>query len=171
MSPTISLPLAAIAFVSTLGERTYVFHHENVLGTSLQLRVAAGTSAAATRAEARALSEIDRQAKILSGYDRESEFSRWMKTRDVAVPVSSDLFEVLSRFDRYRAVTGGALDAAAEAVTQAWKSAAEAQRVPSPLEIEAAVAAVRNRHWALDPVRHTATHTSDTALILNSFTK
>src|SRR5215467_13329335 len=91
-------------------DRPFVFHHENVLGTSLELKIAADTRAGAQRAESAALREIDRLAKVLSGYDSSSEFSRWMKTRGTAVPISADLYEVLDRFDRYRKLTGGALD-------------------------------------------------------------
>ena len=171
MTQTISLPLAAIVMASSLGEGQFVFHREDVLGTSLEVKVIADTQATAKTAEARVLAEIDRESKILSGYDRNSEFSRWMRTRGERVPVSGDLFEVLSRFDRYRALTSGALDAAAEAVTQVWKSAAAARRLPAQAEIDAAVAAARGPNWSLDPVRHTATHLSATPLILNSFTK
>jgi thiamine biosynthesis lipoprotein ApbE len=137
----------------------------------MELKVVAGTSGAANRAEAAALAEIDREAKILSGYDPASEFSRWMGTRGEKTPISTDLFEVLSRFERYRVLTGGALDPAAEAVTRVWKSAAAAQRVPEQPEIDAAVQAARGPNWSLDAMRHTATHTSSTPLILNSFTK
>jgi thiamine biosynthesis lipoprotein ApbE len=171
MTQTISLPVATIFIAASLGEGQFVFHHENVLGTSLELKVAAITLPAAKKAETRVLEEIDREAKILSGYDPDSEFSRWMKTRGENVPVSEDLSEVLSRFDRYRALTNGALDPAAEVVTGVWKSAAAAQQAPSEAEIDAAVAAAKGPHWSLDPVRHTAAHISDTPLILNSFTK
>jgi thiamine biosynthesis lipoprotein len=171
MTQTISLPLAAIVMASSLGEGQFVFHRENVLGTSLELKIIANTHSNAQKAEAHTLAEIDRESKILSGYDPDSEFSRWMKTRGEGVPVSAELFEVLSRFDRYRTLTGGALDAAAEAVTQVWKSAAASCRLPAPAEIDTAVAAARGPNWSLDPARHTATHLSGTPLILNSFTK
>src|SRR5215471_638252 len=171
MTQTISLPLATIVLASSLGEGAFVFHHENVLGTSLELKIAATTYSAASKAEAQVLAEIDREAKVLSGYDPTSEFSQWTKTRGESVPVSEDLYEVLSRFDRYRALTGGALDAAAETVTQLWKAAAAAHRLPTQTEIDAAVAAARGQHWSLDPMRHMATHTNTAPLILNSFTK
>jgi thiamine biosynthesis lipoprotein ApbE len=152
-------------------ESQFVFHRENVLGTSLEFRVTAATRTIAAKAEARAAAEIERESKVLSGYDPGSEFSRWMKTRGEEVAVSGDLFEVLSRFDRYRALTGGALDAAAEAVSEVWKAAASAHRLPAREEIEGAVAAVKGPNWRLDPARHTATHLTGTPLILNSFTK
>ena len=171
MTQTVSLAFVTTAIAASLGEGWFAFHHESVLGTSLELKVVARTQAAAGRAEAAVLAEIDRQAKIVSGYDPESEFSRWFETRDEAVPVSGELFEVLSRFDRYRALTRGALDPAAEVVTRVWKAAAAAHRLPGQTEIEVAAAAARGPHWSLDPVRHTATHISGTPLILNSFTK
>src|SRR6185369_9699525 len=143
MTQTISLPLAAIVMASSLGEGQFVFHRESVLGTSLELKVVADTYVNAQTAEARVLAKIERESKILSGYDAGSEFSCWVKTRDEAVAVSDDLFEVLSRFDRYRALTGGALDASAEAVTRVWKAAAAARRLPARTEIDGAVAAAR----------------------------
>jgi len=166
----ISLLVAAFVIAST-GQRQYIFNHENVLGTSLELKVYAATPAEAGSAEAAVLGEIDRQAKIHSGYDPGSEFSCWRKTRDEPVAVSADLFEVLRRFDRYRALTNGALNPAAEGVVQVWKSAAAANRIPSQAEIRAAVKAAQGLHWWLDPIRHTATHKSATPLILNSFSK
>ncbi len=175
MTQIISLPLAAMVMGSLLcagqGGGQFVFHREGVLGTSLELRVTANTHVTAGKAEARALAEIERESKVLSGYDSGSEFSRWMKTRGASVPVSDDLFEVLSRFDRYRALTRGAMDASAEAVSQVWKSAAADHRLPARAEIDAAIAAARRPNWSLDRTQHTATHLSATPLILNSFTK
>ena len=175
MTQIISLPLAAMVTGSLLcagqGGGQFVFHREGVLGTSLEFRVTANTHVIAGKAEARVLAEIERESKVLSGYDSSSEFSRWMKTRGASVPVSDDLFEVLSRFDRYRALTGGAMDASAEAVSQMWKSAAAEHRLPARAEVDAAIAAARGPNWSLDRTRRTATHLSGTPLILNSFTK
>jgi len=147
------------------------FQRENVLGTSFELKVLASSAAAASRAETVALGEIVRENAILSSWTPESEFSRWFRTRGQAVPVSPELFEVLSTFDTWRARTNGALDAAAEVVTRAWSAAAHQGRTPTAGELAGAVASVRQTHWRLDPVAHTATHLSDTPLALNSFVK
>ena len=152
-------------------ERSYVFHYENVLGTSLELKVGAASAAVAGRAEQAALNEIERQAKILSAWDRTSEFSRWQRTRGEAVVVSGELLEVLTLFDRWRERTGGALDASAEAVTRVWKQAESRHTLPSDADLAAAVEAVRQKHWQLDPAKHTATHLDPTPLALNSFAK
>ena len=92
----------------------HVFRHEHVLGTSLELRFVSATPTDAARAEEAALKEIDRLAGVLSGYDKDSEVSRWAATRGEARTVSPDLFRVLSLFDTWRDRTHGAVDAAAE---------------------------------------------------------
>src|SRR5580700_3456262 len=94
-------------------DRFFNFSYDNVLGTSLDLKVAAPSAAQAQKAEAAVLHEIDREAKILSSWDADSEFSRWSRTHNRAVPVSSELFDVLAMYDQWRVRTGGALDASA----------------------------------------------------------
>ena len=167
---TLAVSLAAGVFPSgTPAKAPFEFHHENVMGTSLTLKINADSSADADRAEAAALNEIDRLSKILSTYDPSSEFSRWMRTRDRAVPVSAELHEVLSLFDTWRMRSNGALDASAAMIAKVWETAAKCGTTPTREELAAAVAKVREAHWTLG--EQTATHTSDAALALNSFTK
>jgi len=152
-------------------EQIYSFHYENVLGTSLELKVGASSPAQAQKAETAALKEIDRQAKILSSWDPGSEFSRWAATHGRPVEVSEDLFQILGMYDQWRARTDGALDASAETVIRAWKAAAKSNRLPTAGELATAVAAARQRQWTLDAAARTATHTGAAALVLASFTK
>ena len=56
--------------------RTHVFYHENILGTSLAIKVVATSPAEAQKAEAAVLTEITRNAKLLSTYDPNSEVSQ-----------------------------------------------------------------------------------------------
>lgn len=154
---------AALAF-PVAAQTLHTFHHENVLGTSLELKIAAASETIASQGEAAALAEIDRLAGILSSYDANSEFRRWAATRLQTVAISPELFEVLGLFDQWRNRTHGALDAAAQEVIEARQSA-------SPAELSRAVARVRQQHWALDGPGHTATHLSTAALRLNSFAK
>ena len=165
--------VAAITTAAWLYERPqpYAFHYENVLGTSMDLTVVAASAADAERGAAAVLDRIDRDARILSGYDPASEFSRWFATRGVAVPVSAELYDVLGMFDTWRDRTGGALDASAETVSRVWKRAAADGRLPSTSELNIAVAQVRQAHWHLDPAARAVTHLDDAAVILNSFTK
>src|SRR6476469_1900626 len=105
--------VAAITTVAWLHERPrpYTFHYENLLGTSMEVTVIASAEADAQRGAEAVLDRIDRDARILSGYDPASEFSRWFATRGEAVPVSPELYDVLGMFDTWRDRSGGALDA------------------------------------------------------------
>ncbi len=152
-------------------KRPYTYHYENVLGTSLELKVLAGSEAIADRAEVAVLAEIDRETKILSAWDSASEFSQWSRTVGRATPVSPELMEVLGLFDQWRERSGGALDASAETVTRLWKKAADQGELPRAEEIAAAVRLVKARHWTLDAAHGTATHLDQTPLALNSFAK
>lgn len=151
--------------------KMYVSGYENVLGTSLEIKIAAQSAQQAARAEDAALAETDRLNKILSGYDPCSEFRRWMEADKKPVPVSPELYEVLSLFEQWRSKTHGALDAAAETVTKVWKEAALENRLPLPADIAGAVKAVRQLHYRLDSQNHAARRLSDAPLILNSFAK
>ena len=110
-------------------------------------------------ATAAVLDRIDRDAKILSGYDPSSEFSQLVRdARTRRCAVSAELYEVLGLFDawrdsqrrRARRVRGNGL-----ARLEAGRLA---QRVPTDGEIAAAVALARQPHWRLDRVARTATH-------------
>jgi len=150
---------------------TWTFHHENVLGTSLEIKVRAANLAQAKLAEAAALAEIDRQDKILSAWRADSEFSRWAATRFEAVPVSHDLFAVLAAFDHWRNETTGALDPSAEAAVRLWRRARAEGRNPSDAEIAETVESIAQPHYSLNAVDHTATRLSDVPLALASFAK
>lgn len=150
---------------------THVFHHENVLGTSLELKLATSSPAQAARGEQAVLAEIDRCDRILSAWREDSEFSRWAKTRGTAEKVSPELLDVLSLFEHWRAATGGALNASAETATQLWQQAAQRGVTPSEEERAAAVAAMQIAHWHVDRAAGTVTHLDDAPLALNSFAK
>jgi FAD:protein FMN transferase len=153
------------------GSRLFVSHFENVLGTSMEIKVLTVSAKDAAIAEAAATKEIARLQLILSAYDEHSEFSAWLKTFNQPVRVSPELFEVFGLFDQWRIATSGALDASAEVITKLWKQAAAQKRIPTKQELADAVGEVKEAHWQLDPVAHTATHLSHAPLMLNSFAK
>lgn len=151
--------------------KLYVSGYENVLGTSMEIKIAAIDEPHAIKAEQAGLAEIDRLNKILSGYDASSEFMRWMKADQKPVQVSSELYEVLSLFEQWRVKTNGALNASAETISKVWRDAAKQNRLPSSTEIVDAVKKVHQQHYILNKENHTAQRTSDAPLILNSFAK
>ncbi|WP_210519469.1 DUF2271 domain-containing protein [Hymenobacter terricola] len=168
------LPLAvlsSLAFLPRKANKPYVSDYENVLGTSMEIKMTADAEQHAATAEAAALREVDRLNKILSGYDATSEFSRWMRAGNAPVAVSPELYEVLALFEQWRVKSNGALDASAETVSKLWREAGKQNRRPSDAEIALAVQAVHQQHYVLNAPTHTARRTSTAPLILNSFAK
>lgn len=151
--------------------KIYVSHFENVLGTSMEIKVKSVSEKQAELAETAAKNEIERLNKILSGYDKNSEFSKWMSTNNLAIKVSPELMEVLSLFDQWKKRTDGALDASAQVINQLWKDAAIQKTIPDQASINTALETVRAMHWMLDQTNQTAIHTSAAPLMLNSFAK
>jgi thiamine biosynthesis lipoprotein ApbE len=68
-------------------------NYEHILGTSLALKLGASSRVAADRAQLAVLSEIERHSRILSSWDSNSEFSRWVQSYEQPVRVSRELFE------------------------------------------------------------------------------
>ncbi len=103
--------ILGIAFVlssvsDTLAWEQFAYHHVNVLGTNLELRLECSQAESAASAETVALVEIDRLAKIFSSYDSQSEMNRWIEDGEEAI-LSKELTEVLKACDRWHSRTNG----------------------------------------------------------------
>jgi thiamine biosynthesis lipoprotein ApbE len=149
----------------------FEFFHENVMGTSLELRVRADDEQAARRAEDAVLREIDRQGAIFSGYSATSELRLWYSGARTPAHVSRELFEVLEESDRWRATSGGAFDPRVEALTLLWSGCASQARLPGSLELAAARALMEQPAWRLDRETRTATRLSDCPISLSGIAK
>jgi thiamine biosynthesis lipoprotein ApbE len=150
----------------------FVFYHENVLGTSLELAVAADNLEAARQAETRALAEIDRSSAIYSGYDERSEFSGWQRGgAGTPIRISRELLEVLSACDRWCQLSDRAFDPRVETLTRLWAGCAKLGRIPTNSELENARARMRGPAWKLDAANGAATRISDCPLSLNGIAK
>jgi thiamine biosynthesis lipoprotein len=104
LSPILLLLIgfSTVSLVNPDTKKVYVSNYENVLGTSLELKISAGSDCEAVKAEDAVLAEVDRLNKILSGYDKSSEFMRWMMAEKKPVKVSAELCEVLVMFEQWR---------------------------------------------------------------------
>ena len=138
-------------------------HFENVLGTSLDLKIIASSEAAASTAESKVLAEINRLNELLSSVSS-TEFKKWSETHGESIEISSELREVLQHFEEWNTKTGGALNPASEHIAKMW-----ATEIPSHETRESAVNEVNQPHWSLD--ENGATRLTDTELKLHSFTK
>jgi thiamine biosynthesis lipoprotein ApbE len=163
--------LIGLACRGAVAADTFVFHHEDVMGTSMELRLLADSEELARRAEDRALREIDRLSAIFSSYDPESEFSRWLAEPRTPVRIAPELFEVLKLCDRWRTASGGAFDPRVEALMRLWSRCAKEGRTPTPAEIADARASIDQPAWRLDTAAMTAERLSDGPLTLNAIAK
>jgi FAD:protein FMN transferase len=162
-----STPVSSAAGPAT----EFAFFHENVLGTSLELRVRADSRVAALATEERVLREIDRLAAIFNGYDPASELSRWQDRQAASRVVSPELFEVLACSDLWIQKTAGAFDPRAEALTRLWSLCARRDRLPTTDELARARVAMTPAAWKLDWAARTAERLSDCPISLNGIAK
>src|ERR1700751_5227331 len=88
MCSMIALFLSSATTPKKKDARMYISHFENVLGTSMELKVSTFSEEGASQAETAVLNEISRLQKILSAYDPQSEFSQWFKTSGKPIKVS-----------------------------------------------------------------------------------
>jgi thiamine biosynthesis lipoprotein ApbE len=122
------------------------FHHDDVLGTSLEIVAEATDFAAAARAEAAVLGEIDRLAKVCSTYDPASEISRWLDSGE-AREVSPDLAAILRACDRWRRASDGAFHPGVAVASRVWREAERAGSGPDEAQLRAVAAALRDAPW------------------------
>jgi len=112
--------------------------------------------AAASRAADAAFSRIHQLNGILSDYDPESELRRLgsAAAEGKAVPVSEDLWRVLSAAQTLSQRSGGAFDVTVGPVVRLWRRARRNQQMPSPERLQAARELVGYQLLRLDPNRH-----------------
>lgn len=125
---TIMITATALSSGALGGDQT--FHHENVMGTSLELRVGAPSPEIAAEVERMSLATIDRLAGILSQHDPQSELNRWQRGELQAELRSQALIDVLQSAEQWRVKTHGAFDVRAGAFTKLWSAADRNQEFP-----------------------------------------
>ncbi len=148
----------------------FTYHHDHVLGTSLDLTVAAATEADADAAEAAVLAEVERLRGVFSTYDPGSELSRLNRATG-PVPASADLLAVLRAYEGWGRDSGGAFGGRVGGLARAWKDAAKAGREPDPAVLSAIAADLRQPGWVIDPAGPTVIRLTAQPLDLNSGAK
>ena len=123
----------------------YVFAHDHVLGTSLDIRLTAVDQAAADTAHAAALSEIDRLEKILSAYIPEGQLAR--VNAGETLKVSPELLDVLKLYDVWRSATGGAISPSVATLKKLWRDAGTTGHEPDAERLADAIAEAQASAW------------------------
>ncbi len=148
----------------------FIFNHEHVLGTSLEIQVEAANPEAGARAEARVLKEIDRLAQIYSSYDKSSELSHWQGKVGQPTQISPELFEVLEACEKWQRLSHGAFNPAVQGLTRLWSDAEKHGQLPFQNQLSDVVAQIQQPQWTLSADR-TATRQMDSPLNFNAIAK
>lgn len=120
---------ALVVAAPAAGEaRSWWFHADHVLGTSLDLHVRATDEAMALVAAAAAKAEITRLDAVLSGWRDDSELAALNAAPTMRV--SEDLFQVLEASERWRERTGGAFNGRMGEVMRWWRHVAGTVQQP-----------------------------------------
>lgn len=155
LTSSLAAILAAVPSANSTASGVLSTQLENILGTSLDMKIAAQTYELAEIAETRVLAEINRLQQILGSAGSHNEFASWMaKPKGEAVAVSAEISEVLNLFDDWNVKTDGAINAASEEIARHWKEG----------KVD-----VNEAHWSLG--EGTATRLTDAELRLHTFTK
>ena len=146
------------------------FHHDNILGTSLDLQVACDDAQQAGAVETAVLDEIERLRKILSTYDATSEISK-LNTTNAPMVCPQDLIDVLTFYDWWTAKSGGAYNGHLGELIQVWKAAEKAGTPPDAAALKQIVVTLAKPGWAIDPKSKTVTRLTLQPLNVNSLGK
>lgn len=99
-----------------------------------------------------ALDAIHAAEAWMSIYRENSHFSQLnRKAASHPQPVRGDMFELLQTAQKIHLGTDGAFDMATGVLTRLWRASRQEQRIPSQMEIEAALALSGMQHLALNP--------------------
>ena len=172
--PVCSLPYlmivgAAVADAGT-GGQPFVFHDLDVLGTSLEVQVAAGTKDEAEKAHLAVREEIERLRKIMSTYDAGTELAQ-VNASNKAVAVSPELVEVLRSYERWQRVSKGAFSGNLGAVVEVWVEAEKAGKLPDKDALAKLAADGQKPLWVIDEAGKTVTRVGSGQINIDSLGK
>ena len=156
MRPRLLLALAALALGGAepaLSRHTFTEPH---MGTKFQIIVYAPDEDSAGKAATDAFARIASLNAIMSDYDVSSELMRLCsRAGGPPVPVSEELFFVLSRAQEVSRQSGGAFDVTVGPVVKLWRKARKAKKLPDPDKLAEARALVSWKNVHLDAEKRT----------------
>lgn len=149
---------------------SFSYHAANVLGTSLDLRIAASSKAEADKAHEAVLEEIERLRVILSTYDATAELGRINASRE-AIKTSPELFEVLRLYDQWQTQSKGAFSGRVGPMVELWREAETAGKVPDAAKLTEAVEGAKQPLWRVNDRAGTVQRLSDRPINVDSLGK
>jgi thiamine biosynthesis lipoprotein ApbE len=153
--------------------KAYDFHHDNVLGTTLNLSVVATSQAAADRVDKAITGEIERLRLILSSYDAKCELARFdaRAANSEPVPASDELLDVLTQYETWRKRSFNAYSGQLGDLIALWRAAERNDRLPTDQEIGALVKALASPAFEVNAKDKTLRKLNDQHLNVDSLGK
>ena len=135
----------------------FAFTHP-AMGTLFSISLYATNASAAEEGAAAAFKRIDALEDIMSDYQADSELMRLCdQPVGKAVPVSTELFDILVQSQKFSELSDGAFDVTIGPCVRLWRFARKRKVLPSQDELAAARAAVGYRNLRLDRRGRTVT--------------
>lgn len=128
------------------------------MGVPFRLVLFAPDVATANRAADAAFNCVQQLNDILSDYEADSELSRLSRSsgQGLEVPVSPELWFVLSRAEKLAQESNGAFDMTVGPCVVLWRRARRQLQLPDPARLEQARKSVGYQQVRLNPRRHSA---------------
>lgn len=145
----ISLPISA-----PLAYAQWLTGEEAIMGTAIRVELWADDKVAGEAAIAAVMAEMHRIDRAMSPYKPESELSRINReAADHPVPISQEMFNLLSRSIEFSKLSGGAFDITFSSVGYMYDYRRHIK--PTDKEIEQALPGIDYRHILLDAQKRT----------------
>lgn len=161
-----------VCLLEAMNAEEFVFRHENILGTSMELQISALSLQDAQQAEEAALEEIDRLNVIFNTYDPQSIISKFSQVPlNIPLYLPAELLEVFVACDWWRTKTNGAFNPLIEESSLLWKESARSGNLPDAASIAKAQQSSSQSAWKIDPAFETAMRIQDVKINLNAIAK
>jgi len=152
--------------------KLYSFHHENVLGTSLELLIECENESLAKQAETVSLARIDELNEVFSTYTPASQLSQFIALNEgQSMRVDPLLCRVLKQCEDWQQVSQGAFDPRVELISQRWKKAVESGKLPSDESLADLLERIRQPQWVVNLESNTITRLGSEPISLNAIAK
>lgn len=170
LTRTFASLLTLLLTTQCFGE-VHVFHHENILGTSMELRIDSDSKAIANDAESAVLAEIERTAAIFSTYDANSEYRKWYDGDGAETSISPELTELLLMCESLWSTTDGAFDPRVGIAIAAWKQAEKENKIPADSDLKKLATQIQEPTWSLNGPKRTLKRTKASPMTFDGIAK